>query len=261
MEASLSNLDWYFYPLIIIAGFVVGAINTVAGSGSVITLTILSFLGLPSTVANGTNRIGVLLQSITGTLTYQKHTEINLKPYRGLILVAVVGALLGTQLAVELNEQILNFAIGFLMIILLCLVLFKPKQWLKQQSVEASWSAPLRYPAFFFIGIYGGFIQAGVGIFLLSALILGEGLTIAKSNGIKLVVVLVYTIPALLLFLYHGQINWTYGLLLAVGQIFGAWVSARFATRYPNANVWIRYLLIVILVFSIFRFFSLALAA
>lgn len=258
METSIGSLDWYLYPLIIVAGVIAGAINTVAGSGSVVTLAMLSFLGLPSTMANGTNRIGVLFQSITGTATYRKHTEIDTKAYRGVILVSVIGALLGAQLAVELNEKILNFAIGSLMIVLLGLVLFKPKQWLKQQSVESTWPAWLRYTAFFFIGVYGGFIQAGVGIFLLSALILGEGLTIAKANGIKLMIVLIYTIPSLLLFVFNDQVYWAFGLLLAVGQIFGAWVAAKFATRYENANVWIRYLLILILIFSIYRFFKLA---
>jgi len=251
-------MDWYYYPLTILAGFIAGFINTIAGSGSVVTLTMLSALGLPSTMANGTNRIGVLLQSITGTITYQKKAPISLKNYRGIILVSVIGALLGTQLAVELNERFLNFAIGTLMIFLLALVLFKPKEWLKEQAIATNRPKWIRYPMFFFIGIYGGFIQAGVGVFLLSALILGEGLTMVKSNAIKIVIVLFYTIPSLLLFIYYGQVHWKFGILLGLGQIVGAWLSARFATEFPQANKWIRYLLICILIFSIYRFFNLA---
>jgi len=251
-------MEWYYYPLTILAGFIAGFINTIAGSGSVITLTMLSTLGLPSTLANGTNRIGVLLQSITGTIAYQKKAPISLKNYRGIIAISVVGALLGTQLAIELNPRILNFTIGILMIFLLGLILFKPKDWLKEQAVSTHRPKWLRYAIFFFIGIYGGFIQAGVGVFLLSALILGEGLTMVKSNAIKIVIVLFYTIPSLFLFLYYGQVHWKFGLLLGVGQIIGAWLSARFATGHPQANKLIRYLLIGILIFSIYRFFSLA---
>ena len=258
MENILTDYNWQLTPLIILAGFVAGAINTVAGSGSVVTLSMLSFLGLPSTVANGTNRIGVLFQSIVGYTTYKKHTPV--ENNWGITIATVIGSIIGTQIAVEINEQMMNISIGILMIGLLGLVLMKPKEWLKQKSNEqANWSMPMRYFVFFLVGIYGGFIQAGVGILMLSALILGEGLALAKANGMKLLIVLIYTIPSLLLFVYYGQVNWIYGLLLAIGQIFGAWVSARFATQNPKANVWIRYLLIVILILSIFRFLRLGL--
>ena len=240
-----------------------GGINTLAGSGSVVTLALLSFLGLPSTIANGTNRIGVLFQSVTGFLTYNKNIEPDEKQDNnwGIIGVTVLGAIIGTQIAVEIDERLMNLSIGVLMIGLLGLVLMKPKKWLRSQKQTAKWGKAMAYFVFFLIGIYGGFIQAGVGVLLLSALILGEGMTMNQSNKFKILVVLIYTIPSLLLFLYNGQVNWLYGLLLAVGQIVGAWVAARFAVRYPNSNIYIRYLLIGILIFSIFRFFSLGLNA
>ena len=260
IEALLA--DWYLIPLILLGGFAAGIINTLAGSGSVVTLAILSFLGLPTTVANGTNRIGVFFQCFAGYQTYKKHTEISLAKHKGMVIACVLGAILGTQLVVEMNEKTLNFLIGFLMIGLLGLVLFKPKKWLKEKSSsQRSWNKYISYLAFFSIGIYGGMIQAGVGIFLLAAMILGEGMTMNQSNGIKLLIVLFYTIPSLLLFVYYGQVNWLYGLLLAVGQTFGAILAATYATKYPKAPIYIRYLLIVILLISIYRFFRLAFVA
>ncbi len=218
----------------------------------------LSFLGLPSTLANGTNRVGVLMQSIIGFRTYQKKANIQITGRWGTIIAIVLGSIVGTQMAVEINEQYLNWCIAILMVFLLGLVLFKPKQWLKEHNSQAQWSKIVRYIAFFFIGIYGGFIQAGVGIFLLSAFIIGEGLNLKQANGIKLLVVLLYTIPSLLLFVYNNQVEWLYGILLGCGQIVGAWLAAIMATSYPNANVYIRYLLIIILLASIIRFSGLA---
>ncbi len=259
MENILANYNWELTPLIILAGFVAGGINTVAGSGSVVTLSMLSFLGLPSTIANGTNRIGVLFQSFTAYRTYRQHNEIPINT--PVLLTIIAGALVGTQIAVEINERMMNLCIGVLMIGLLFLVLRKPKEWLKKQKSEpANWSNFVRYGIFFLIGIYGGFIQAGVGILLLSAFILGEGFTLIQSNGMKQLVVLAYNIFSLSIFLYYGQVNWVYGLLLAVGQVFGAYLAARFATRHPKANIWIRYLLVVILLVSIVRFLWLGLA-
>lgn len=253
---------WYLLPLILLGGFTAGIINTLAGSGSVVTLAILSFLGLPSNIANGTNRIGILLQSMAGFHTYQKHTEISFKKNKWMVFACVLGAIVGTQLVVDMDERALNFLIAFLMIFLLGLVLFKPQKWLKQQSSGKSiWSRPIGLLVFFAIGIYGGMIQAGVGIFLLAAMILGEGLTLNQSNGIKLLIVLFYTIPSLLLFVYYGQVNWFYGILLATGQIAGAVLAARYATKYPEAPKYIRYFLILILIASIFRFFGLAINA
>ena len=107
---------------------------------------------------------------------------------------------------------------------------------------------------FFVVGIYGGFIQAGVGVLLLSALVLGVGYSLNHANMIKLVIVLLMALIALPVFMLNDQVHWGLGFLMAIGQAIGAWAAANYATRVPNANVWVRRLLIVIVLISIVRF-------
>ena len=201
------EIAWYHIILIILAGFVAGIINTLAGSGSVVTISLLTFLGLDSNEANGTNRIGVLIQSIIGFKTFSSEENALPKSVPWQIIPSVIGAIIGSFLAADLKPEMMDTIIGIIFILLLFIILFKPKEWLKKQSVEKSnYKSPLSILMFFGIGIYGGFIQAGVGIFLLSALILFAGYNLNTSNAIKLICVVAFTIPALAIFIWKGHV-------------------------------------------------------
>ncbi len=252
-------MESYFdYTIVVLAGFVAGMINTVAGSGSVITLYALSLMQLPANIANATNRVGVFVQSLIGYSTYSKSTSVPIKGNISMLATVVAGAIFGTYIAVEIDEKTLKTTIGVLMIGMFFLVLLNPKQWLRDQSTEeALWPYWVRAPLYFFVGIYGGFIQAGVGILLLSTMILGAGFHMARANGYKLLIVLLYTIPTLAMFIYHDQVIWKYGLLMAVGQSVGAFISAKWASNYPSAPIWIRRLLLLIIALSIPHFLGL----
>jgi len=253
---------WYLIPLTILAGFLAGIINTLAGSGSVVTLAMLSLLGLPSNIANGTNRIGVLFQSFIGFTTYKKNADIDLTNRKPLVVSCVLGSIVGSQIAVEIDEFYLNLLLAITMVFLLGAILFNSKKWLVDQvDGQKKMSQKVGLPLFFLIGIYGGFLQAGVGILLLSSLILGQGLNLKQANGIKLLIVLLYIVPSLFIFYINDQLIWKVGLLLAIGQVVGAYLAATFATQFPNANFYIHKLLICILLLSIFRFGSLAYGA
>lgn len=241
--------------LALLAGFIAGVVNTLAGSGSLVTLPLLVFLGASAGVANGTNRIGVLVQSGVGALGFRRGGARLPRGAWRLIASGVIGALVGAAVAVDLNERLLERIIAVLMAFMLVVVLIKPQRWLQERSEEAR-EAPglLAVAGFFAIGLYGGFIQAGVGVVLLAAMVLGLGYDLATSNYVKLVIVLVYTVPAIGVFLSNDQIDWGLGLLLAVGQSLGAWAAARFATESRQANLWIRRLLIAVTVVGILRF-------
>jgi len=242
-------LDWYFYPLIIAAGFAAGFINTVAGSGSLITLPLLIFFGLPANVANGTNRVAILLQNIVGVSSFRQQKVLNFK--HGLILAipAAIGGIIGAQIAVDLNEEVMRRVIGGLMVFMFIVILVKPKRWLigKSENLNRnpSW---LQMLIFFGIGIYGGFIQAGVGIFLLAGLVLGVGYDIVKANAVKLLIVLCFTIFALYVFYINDQVNWFVGIILALGNMSGAWIASRMSVK-KGAN-FVRWFLIVVVAFS-----------
>lgn len=242
-------MEWYIVLAVIGVGFMAGFINTLAGSGSLLTLPILMFLGLPANVANGTNRIAILLQNVVGVASFKQQKVLNVKMGLWLAAPAVIGSLIGAQIAINLNEAMMERAIGVLLFVMFFLILYKPQQWVKGRAGEVSAKPTiLQFIIFFFIGIYGGFIQAGVGLFLLAGLVLGAGVDLVKANALKLLIVLLYTPFALAVFFFNDQINWKIGLILAVGNMLGAFVASRFAVAWGAKYV--RYILLAVILFS-----------
>ena len=236
-------MDWFIYPLVVLAGFFAGVINTLAGSGSLITLPVLIFLGLPATVANGTNRVAILLQNLVGGSSYQRRDVLDGPGALRLSLPALVGALLGAQIAVNLNEELMRRVIGIVMLLMLFVILLRPQRWLQGEIQSlVGWPNAKQLITMFAIGVYGGFIQAGVGIFLLSALVLAIGYDLVRANAVKVVIVLVFTLFALIVFVRNDQVDWGIGLLLASGNMLGAWMATRWAVARGSA--WLRRVLL-----------------
>jgi len=242
-------MEWYIYLLVVAAGFASGFINTLAGSGSLITLPLLIFLGLPANVANGTNRIAILLQSLVATGSFRHQKVLDLR--RGFLLAvpAVLGSVIGAQIAVNLDEETMRRVIGILMVVMLVVIIVRPKRWLdgrpEMLNRRPGW---LQLVTFFLIGIYGGFIQAGVGIFLLAGLVLIAGYDLVRANAVKLLIVSCYTVFALVIFIANGQVHWVVGLILAIGSMLGAWVAARMAVK--RGARFVRWLLIAVVAVS-----------
>ncbi|MFT5887134.1 MAG: putative membrane protein YfcA [Arcticibacterium sp.] len=254
MDIDLSLVDFLLFAF---AGLFTGVINTLAGSGSLITLPIFIFMcGLPPSVANATNRIGVFMQSGVASLRYNKTFPGLYKGVEWLAIPAVIGALIGSKIAVDIDEKTMNYSIGVLMIVMLIILLFKPQRWL-QETLEGGTDRknPWSILAFFAIGVYGGFLQAGVGIFLLAGMVLISKFSLKQANGIKLFMVFLFTAPALALFIYYGKVHFGYGILMGIFQSIGAWIGVKFIAKIPNANVWIYRLLIVVVGISATKFF------
>jgi hypothetical protein len=247
-NSQVLTMEWYLYIAVIGAGFVAGFINTLAGSGSLVTLPLLIFIGLPANIANGTNRIAILLQNAVAVKSFHHQKLLNLRHALTLAIPAVLGALLGAQIAVNLDEVIMRRTIGALMLVMLIITLARPQRWLEQSKPAATRPGWWQMVLLFGIGIYGGFIQAGVGIFLLAALVLGIGYDVVRANGAKVVIVFCFTLLALAIFVLNDQVNWTVGLTLALGNMSGAWVAARMAVK--RGAVFVHWLLVVVLVLS-----------
>ena len=226
-------MEWYMYIAVIAAGLFAGFVNTLAGSGSLITLPLLMFLGLPANIANGTNRIGVLVQSAISSWSFRQQKLFSFRETVWMAVPAVVGSIVGALVAVRINERIMELLIAGLLIFMFFVILYKPEKWLREQAVNISqrrrW---LVMVALFFIGIYGGFLQAGVGIFLLSTLVLGAGLGLTKANAHKVLIVTSLTGIALLIFILSGQVRYMYGIILAIGQGAGGWIASRVAVSW-----------------------------
>ncbi len=250
---DLSLLDWTIF---MVAGVVAGVINTLAGSGSLITMPIFVFLcGLPAPIANGTNRVGVLLQSAVGLLAYQKSGTISLEGSTWLVIPTVIGAVVGSLIAVDLSEETMNTVLGLLMVFMMIVLLVKPSRWIHDLPVDTDRNKhPLTIIAFFLIGVYGGFIQAGVGIFLLAGLVLISRFTLSSGNGIKLLIVLIFAFPTLAIFLWYNQVHLGYGLAMALFQAIGAYLAVKWVVHIKNADVWIHRLLIAIVAIAAAKF-------
>lgn len=243
------ELAWYQYLLVILAGFAAGYINTLAGSGSLITLGLLTSMGIPATVANGSNRVGVLTQGVASAASFHRQKVLDVRGALYLALPTIFGSIVGAQFATALNEVQMRRAIGAVMVLMLFVILLRPKRWL-EGTLERLDGRPtaLQILIFFAIGIYGGFIQAGVGIFLLAASVLAIGYNLVYANAIKPLIVVFFTISSLAIFIANDQVDWVVGIMLAIGNAFGGWLAARMAVERGAAFV--RYVLIAVVIIS-----------
>ena len=239
-------MEWYSYILIVAVGIVAGIVNTMAAGGSMLTLPVLMAFGMSPNMANGTNRIAILLQNIVGVSSFHKEKVMDFPAGFRVGIPAAVGAIAGAFIAVNLNDEIMKLAIAGVMVVVFLLILLKPNRWINSHESHPPIPYWLQVIIYFFVGIYGGFIQAGVGFFLLTSLVLASGYELVKSNALKLFVILLYTPIALIIFFLHGDVNLWIGLLLAVGNMTGALLGTRIAVKW-GAGV-IRYFVLVAIV-------------
>lgn len=248
-------MEWYIILALIGTGIAAGFFNTTAGGGSMLTLPLLMFIGLPANVANGTNRIAIVLQNIVSVNTFRSRNVFDLKNDYRLALPAIAGALVGAFVAVEVNVDLLKDIIAGLMVVMLFVVIFKPDAWVKAKAGKVQAKPGFwQYFIFFFVGVYGGFIQMGVGFFMLAALVLGFGFDLVKANAIKVFVALIYTIFALGIFIYNKQVDLMAGLILAAGNMIGAWLGVHFQVK--GGAKYVRYVLILAMVIVILNLFG-----
>lgn len=248
-------MEWYMILALIGTGLAAGFINTNAGGGSMLVLPLLMFLGLPANIANGTNRIAILLQNVIGVTRFHKEGVLDYKSDYRLAIPAVIGSLIGAFFAVEIDTQMLEKVIAGLMVTMLFLVVLKPNAWVKKQAGDvAKKPTVIQYIIFFGIGLYGGFIQMGVGFFLLAGLVLGSGYDLVKANAVKVFIVLLYTIFSLGIFIYHQQVDIVAGLILAAGNMTGAWLGVHFSVK--GGAKYVRYVLILALIIVILNLFG-----
>jgi uncharacterized membrane protein YfcA len=237
-------MEWYEVILIVVIGFIAGFLNTLAGGGSLITLPILIFLGLPPAVANGTNRIAIFSQNIFGVLGFRSKGVSDFPYSIWLGMSAFIGAILGAKIAVDIPGELFNKILAVLIVVIVLFPILKRKKDPELVSERTG----IKYRiigiiTFFFVGIYGGFVQAGVGFIIIAALTIINRFSLVKTNGIKVFVVLIYTISALFIFILEGKIHWGYGLTLAVGNSSGSWIASRLSVKKGDA--WVRWFIII----------------
>lgn len=248
--------DTQVYILASLGALFAGALNTLSGNGSTITLTILTeFLGLPPNVANGTNRVGVFAQSSASAWVFHKGGQLETAKRRNYIIIIFIGALAGTVLALNMSNDQFKFVFKWLVVFMFLTVLIKPKRWLQKTDLDFNPPWYLYTPLLFAIGFYGGFIQMGMGVFFLVVMVLVLRINIIESNALKVFVIALYTLMAIALFAYRGLIDWKIGGIMAIGQTLGGWLTAKFVTGVSWADKAAYYMLIFVLVIAIGKMF------
>lgn len=217
--------------LLILVGFITGIVNVMAGGGSLVTMPVLIMLGMDGDVANGTNRIAILAQSITSTYAFFKNGFSDFKLSLTLTLCALPGAFLGAYFGTKLNGVLFNRVLAGVMIVVM-IIMAKNRKKPKSQTESFNPSQKRVVAAhglMVLAGFYGGFIQAGVGFILIAILNKVLGLDLVRVNMHKMFIVGAYTLLALIVFASKGDVVWLAGIILAVGNATGGWVGTKLA--------------------------------
>lgn len=224
-------MEEFYKPLILFfVGIFAGFINVNAGGGSTLSLPILIFLGLDASIANGTNRVAILLQNFSAVASFKKAEFSQFKISLKLGLLTLPGAIIGAYFASKINNDLFEIILGIIIVLIIVSMIIPNR---KIDSLAATNKNPsvLAYISMFGIGFYGGFIQVGVGFLLMAALHHLMRLSLVYVNMHKVFIVFVYTIPVLLIFIISDNVNWVFGLILASGNMIGAWWGVKFSVK------------------------------
>jgi len=245
----MEPLYWQL-PLLATLGVVAGILNVLAGGGSLLTLPVLLFLGLPAPVANGSNRIAIFCQNIFAIRGFRKHGVFPWQLALLGLLPALLGSYLGASLAVDIDDALFKKLLAMIMLGVLLLTALDPaKRWRRDAMPMTRLRLAVLLVTFFGVGVYGGFVQAGVGFIIIAAL-LPHGLDLVRINAVKVIVIFAFTVVALGVFIAHGQIDWPLGLALAAGNSVGGAIGSRLAVKKGHA--WLqRVVTVTVLVFAI----------
>ncbi|MGB0646193.1 MAG: sulfite exporter TauE/SafE family protein [Bradymonadia bacterium] len=214
---------------LVLGGFLAGVINALAGGGSTITLPLLLLFGVDAGVANGTNRIAVLCQSVSATRSFAANDSIDWSVTWRLLPIVLGSAMVGSHFATQIPVAQLESVFGWMFILLGSLFLFKSKISLGRSRVML---VRFRVVLLMGVGFYGGLLQAGVGIPLLMTLLSLYGMDFGKANGTKSVHIAIYSLAVLFVFGSADQVHLRFGAELGLGGILGSHVGAKIAMRH-----------------------------
>jgi uncharacterized membrane protein YfcA len=217
--------------LLFAVGSIAGFMNVMAGGGSTITLPTLIFLGLHSSVANGTNRIALLFQNFSGIISFKQEKYHHFKMSLWLAVFTLPGAIAGAVVATRISDELFQKILACVLIGVIVTILLPRTNQGTQETGRQQTGSWLIYPAMLAIGFYGGFVQAGVGFLFMAALYHLMRLDLVQVNMHKVFIIFVYTIPALFVFFLTHNVDLKLGLVLAAGNSFGGWWSAKFSVR------------------------------
>jgi len=212
-------------------GIVSGFLNVTAGGGSTITLPVLILMGLDGALANGTNRVAILVQNISSVSAFQRSEPYPLRTILVYAAWTLPGAIAGAFYATRISDTLFQTILGIIILgVVVTLVLPRDALFSAVKRRVAAGSVWI-YPALLGIGFYGGFIQVGVGFLFMAALYHLLRLDLVNVNRYKVFIVLVYTVPALAIFMWSNNVDWILGWILAAGSAVGGWLAVKASLR------------------------------
>lgn len=234
-------MDLIYWVLLLAGGVAAGVVNTLAGGGTLITVPLLVLVGLSPNVANGTNRVAVLVQSVVATWAFHRRGYTGVRLSATVLPSGLVGAAIGAYLSTQLSGAAFRQIFGVAMLPLAALIFSRRKGLTtlgQEHRGEPKGSVQLAV-AFFAVGAYAGFIQAGVGIIALAALTLIGGFDLRQGNAVKVFTVAVFTAVAVVFFALESQIALGHGLALAAATGLGGYLGTLAAVK--RGDRWIRW--------------------
>jgi len=244
----LNTFEIHQAIILIVIGLMAGVINTLAGGGSNLSLPALMMYGLPADIANATNRVSVLMQSITATRGFNKHDKIDSASVKDSFFPLLVGGLVGAITASYLNVELLKpLLLGIMIAVSLWVVFKSDSKAGNHDGRKSCFDSKLGLLATFAAGFYGGFIQAGVGFVLIATFVGALNYDLLRANAMKVVATVIFTSIALLVFVFRDQVAWLPGILLGVGSMIGAQIAVKFAVEIKAKT-----LKIMVLVMTLF---------
>lgn len=244
----LDTLNTGIVLMLVLSGVVVGIINTLAGGGSVVSVTMFAALGLPIGMANGTNRLPVLLQNFTSTLTFLRKRMLDVRTGLLLSIPTVAGNIAGSVAASHVDERIFKVCMSVVLAVILVYMIFdRHKHYHGGPEMEIR---KRHYMWFLAVGFYSGYIYIGLGYLILAIAVWSMKLDIITANVIKNFVIFVSTPFALAVFAVNGQVAWIYGLLHGAGNIVGAFLASHYAVGWGVRFVKIFTIFVVLFCFA-----------
>jgi uncharacterized membrane protein YfcA len=243
--------SWQILSIVFIAGFLAGFINTFAGSGTAINYFLFDILGMPMNVASGTVRLGVIMQALATSIKFYKSGQLDLTKGIFISIPVTLGSILGAEIAVNIDISLFEKAIGLALLFMLFMLFYNSERWIKGKEVGSTKKITAWHLiGYFVLGIYGGFIHIGVGVFLIAAFVWISGYDLVKAAAIKIFVVLIYTPFVFVVFAANDQVEYVIGFVTGLGNLAGGLLAANLAIKWGAKFV--RYMLIFFLtVFSL----------
>lgn len=232
------SLELWELALLTAVGVVGGFLNVMAGGGSLLTVPVMIFMGLPGPVANGTNRIAILAQNVTAIVTFFRRGFAEFRLSLSLAACALPGAVAGALVGVRLEGPWFNRALAIIMVGVMLVMHFDKGSKQRPENYQPSRAQLLRgHLLMVAAGFWGGFIQLGVGFILMPILNRAMGLDLVRTNVHKVFIIATYTVVALMIFASQVELLWVAGLALALGNSLGGYLGARFTISHGEKLV------------------------